>query len=335
MKNVLLTGLEFHNYVAAIRQKLTDLGYKVYNHLDRYSIIDAIFPSLFPTLSKKELLEYQKDLIKRVSNVRFDFVIVVVGRFLSPYYLRKLKEMNPEARFILVLWDDISRVQNFEDVYPFYDDIFSFDPSDTSKYGFHFLPLFYTKRRNNSTEMNNQFAYDIYSAMACHSDREKIAKQIIQKYDNYKIHVDMLLSLKDIISRKIKNETYNENITYLSRFNMIDEEKLFDNMLKSKAILDVQYVSQIGLTIRTFDTMSVGRKLITTNPSIRYYNFYHENNICVIDRENPIIPDEFLECPYEKIDDDIINCYSVDRYVSVLLGKVSENYLVKNNPYNI
>ena len=336
MKNILLIGMGFYNYENAIIQKFMTLGYQVYFYRDRLNVIDKLFPSLQTKKTITYILDCQKKNILAIPNRKFDYVVVIVGRFLSPVSLDKLKSENPQAKFILYLWDDVLRVQNFRDVSGFYDEIFSFDPADSVNYGFHFLPLFYSERRDSFSETNVDFVYDIYSAMICHSDREKIALQIIQKYDSYRIHVDLLLAMRDFITRKILNgKNDNKNISYLSRFTMINEKKLYDNMLKAKAILDVQYASQIGLTMRTFDTMSVGRKLITTNTSIRYYNFYHENNVWIIDRENPEIPEEFLDFPYEKIDDEIINSYSLDNWISVLLGEKSCKYLVDGNPYNL
>lgn len=346
MKNVLLIGMNFYSYENAIVQRLKTLGYRVYHFADHWSVINTLFPSL-QNLSEQEVLLYQKKIIRQVADVKFDFVIVIVGRFLTEYFFEKIKTKNPQARFILYLWDDIHRVQNFKKISGFFDDIYSFDPNDAVRYGFHFLPLFYREKKDDPRAMEkNNFTYDIFSAMVCHSDRETIARQLMLKYYDYRICVFLTLGPKMIfalgpngvvkrIRRNSFNTINNSKIFYRYVADPIRDDELYKNMCQSRAILDIQYPSQIGLTMRSFDTMCVGRKMITTNASIRFYNFYCENNICIIDRKNPEIPKEFLESPYEKVDDEIISSYSLNNWIAVLLGEKSECYLKKDNPYNI
>ena len=73
---------------------------------------------------------------------------------------------------------------------------------------------------------------------------------------------------------------------------------------ESRAILDIAHPLQTGLTMRTIEVLfGIGRKLITTNKDIINYDFYNENNILIINRENLEIPKSFFEkefIPYSK-----------------------------------
>ena len=58
--------------------------------------------------------------------------------------------------------------------------------------------------------------------------------------------------------------------------------------------------------------------MITTNTTIKEYDFYNENNILIIDRENPVISAEFIKKEYEKVDPEIYIKYSLEYWLSEL-----------------
>ena len=99
-------------------------------------------------------------------------------------------------------------------------------------------------------------------------------------------------------------------------------------MNQSKAVLDIQFSSQIGLTMRSIECIGMGVKLITTNTSIRKYDFYNENNILIIDRENPIIDWDFLDKQYEEIEEKIYEKYSLKNWIDVILTDKKEVYMI-------
>ena len=88
----------------------------------------------------------------------------------------------------------------------------------------------------------------------------------------------------------------------------------------SRCILDVEHVSQRGLTIRTIEMIGMGKKLITTNTGSTQYDFYNPSNICVIDRDNPAIGD-FWDKPYQPIPDAVIARYSLESFVREIFDK--------------
>ena len=62
-----------------------------------------------------------------------------------------------------------------------------------------------------------------------------------------------------------------------------------ENMKDAKAILDIQFPSQHGLTIRTVEALGSGCKVITTNESVKQYDFYNPQNFLIIEREHPVV----------------------------------------------
>lgn len=83
--------------------------------------------------------------------------------------------------------------------------------------------------------------------------------------------------------------------------------------------MDVQHPKQIGLTLRCLETLGAKRKLITTNQDIRNYDFYNPNNILVVDRNNPVVPNGFLNTPYTEVNKGIYDKYSITSWVKHIL----------------
>lgn len=68
--------------------------------------------------------------------------------------------------------------------------------------------------------------------------------------------------------------------------------------------------------------MGLHKKLITTNFNIKEYDFYNENNILVIDSENPKINLAFFEKPYEEIPTEILKKYIINGWIENMLNVI-------------
>lgn len=90
-------------------------------------------------------------------------------------------------------------------------------------------------------------------------------------------------------------------------------------MMNSKVILDFLDSAHNGLSLRTFEALGYGKKLITNNPSIKYYDFYNPANIFVWDGENPDGIEEFLKKPYEQPEELITKKYGFTNWINYVL----------------
>ena len=94
-----------------------------------------------------------------------------------------------------------------------------------------------------------------------------------------------------------------------------------DNLLasrKSKVLLDFVISEHKGLSLRTFEALGHDKKLITTNKEIAKYDFYHPNNIFILDNNFDDIP-AFLNKPYHHIEPKIKEKYSFGNWIKYVL----------------
>lgn len=321
--NVLIIGKPFFNYHELILNEFKQRGN------------DAIFLSETPVnhmaigkifgrqIERKVIKIHQRKVLKECLKNTYDMVLVLVGRYLDQEFMVEVKKHNPTAKFVLYLWDDIARVESFHTIKPFFDTIFSFDLKDceTNK-EFVFLPLFYSQEYKATKRIKK---YDIYGSFSEHSGRKEIAIKVYNecKASNVKCKFILFPGRYGYIKNYFKNKSIeantNKDIEFV--FSPISSQQNVDNVLASKALLDIQFPSQNGLTMRSLESIGASVKLITTNDNIKKYDFYSEKNQFVIDRENPHVDHLFLQSPFAEIPENIREKYSISTWVSVLSGE--------------
>lgn len=319
---VLLISVPFYDYINIIRTAISKnlkckvdvlITTKISNYVEL--AIDKVSSGNYGFRINRN---NQKAFYERHIHFNYDFVFVIVGRGLDTELFQEFLKNQKKAVKILYLWDDIARIQNYATLSRLFDYIYSFDNYDVKKYSLRFLPLFYCNEyRYNHEKKENS----IYVSGGFHSGRthivEKIRKQendnIIEKWD-----VRFVISRYERVRNWIMGTHINKEFIRYSGISVDENAKL---MKSSKFTIDIPHETQKGLSIRTFEALASYTKLITTQKSVKYYDFYDSNNICIINRQNPEIPEGFLETPYHPLPDEITDKYSLNNWLEVIFGK--------------
>ena len=74
--------------------------------------------------------------------------------------------------------------------------------------------------------------------------------------------------------------------------------------------------------MRAFESMAAHRKYITNNDEVKNYPFYNPVNILVVDAQNPDVPKEFIERPFEPVDEKIMYKYSIKGFIDEVFENV-------------
>lgn len=205
---------------------------------------------------------------------------------------KKIKRTKKENKVIVYFWnyidDNNKYILNDKNI----DEFWTFDKNDAQKYNMKYNPQFYTKNVKIQDEQNK---YDVLFL-----GRPKTRK-------------------KDIVEleKKLEEEGIQTN------FKIIENEKdyvSYDEYLKmiaeSKCILDYNQEGQVGLSLRPMEALFLERKLITNNTDIKNYDFYNHDNIFILGEDNINEIKEFINKPYKKIDQDIIDYYDFDQWLN-------------------
>lgn len=261
---------------------------------------------------------YHKKIIKDTCMKKYDYVFFIKGEAISEKNLKKLLLCHPEAKSIIYHWDSIANNNNAKKLLHLFDKKFSFDNEDCKNFNLSFLPLFYYSSYQQISNINTSTDYDLLFVGTAHSDRYKIVMNIKRQIESLGgLCYTFFFFQGKIMFYKYKLSHKEIRSLPISKVNFkpLSKKEILDLYSKSRIVLDIQHPKQTGLTLRTMEALGAKRKLITTNHNIKSYDFYNENNILVIDRMNPMIPEGFLNSPYEEIELSIYSKYSITSWV--------------------
>ena len=221
---------------------------------------------------------------------RYDFIILGENGY-SPNITKYIKKNNPNCKVIMYYWnilnDEYKKILEDKNI----DEFWTFDKNDSQKYNLKYNPQFYSK-------------------------------DIILNSNEIKQDVTFLGRAKERKNELIKLE---ENLNILgitTNFYIIEREKdligyneYLESISKSKCILDYNQEGQVGLTLRPMEALFLRKKLITNNVNIINYDFYKPQNIFVLGLDDINKIKEFVDSPYEEVDEKIVNYYDFESWL--------------------
>lgn len=322
-KRVLFIAPSFFGYEHDIRKELNNLGAEV-DYFDERPFTSSFLKILnrlnFKVMLKKRIERYYDEILSMCKDRCYDYLFVISPETLSVKFLNDVAATNPKMKRILYMWDSFENKPNARFVMSEFNSVFSFDPdacSDTSN--IEFLPLFYSEKFAVSgigELVKNDYAVCFIGTV--HSDRVKLVKELTSQFSKqgfetfefYYCPSKMLFLLKKVFTSEMKYLTFKE-----VSFKPMTKEQMIDVLKKSSAVIDIQHPGQVGLTMRTFELLGLGKKIITTNSDIVNYDFYDSSNVEVVCRDKPLIRNAFMESEYKHVSTDK---YSLESWLKTI-----------------
>ena len=316
-KSILFFSPKFFDYEKEIKHALEKLGATVIWADDRpsNSFTAKVLIRLNKNILKNLIQRYYDQVLDSVKGKHFDYILFISPESLTRSGLKKMRDKFKASKFILYMWDSFDNKQSVE-LLDLFDSVLTFDSKDAKKYNLKLRPLFYidTYKERKETEI----IYNLLFVGTAHSDRYNFIKNHIKPFfsgTNIKLYFFLsnrkLFWLKKLLNKDFKHIKFKE-----VSFKPLSHQDNHSFMNESKIILDINHPKQVGLTMRTFETLGAQKKLITTNANIVTYDFYDENNILVLDKENPLINNDFINKPFNPSIDSILLKYSINGWIN-------------------
>lgn len=206
---------------------------------------------------------------------------------------KEIKKNNTQCKIIVYFWNFIDNHNKniLEDTNV--DEFWTFDRQDSRKYKLKYNPQFYTKavKIKNHKNKTNDIVF---------LGRPKDRKNEIIEINNKMKEKGLVTNFKIIENEK----------------DFVPYDKYLEMLSDTKCILDYNQKGQCGLTLRPMEALFLEKKLITNNKDIINYDFYNPNNIFVLGIDDIDKIKEFIDSPYEKIDEEIINYYDFESWLN-------------------
>ncbi len=185
---------------------------------------------------------------------------------------RYIKEKANGQKFVYYYWNKVDKCAAKPDIIKKLGyEIWSFDKEDCKEYGLSYNPSFYVKSWYKNAREIKETNSDV-----CYIGRDK---------DNRMSKVSRIML--ELQEEGLSTYTYFTAPKWYKRFGKKEYKKYLDfrdmisKEMGSKCIFDYGLENQSGITLRVFDALCNGRKLITTNKAITEYDFYDSKNVFI------------------------------------------------------
>lgn len=332
---VLYIGTPFFNYYKSIILEFEKQGYMVDYYNDRpseNSLVKGLI-KVKKNLVNNIIQRYFEKIISETKEKTYDLVFIVNCKVFTPQMIKELRETQKSARFVLYMWDSLTLYPNSRELIPIFDKAYSFDLDDCEKIKeLIFLPLFYSREFEvvgNSSK--NEKVYDLLSICTAHPNRYKIISGLFPKLESsgVKIFSYMYLNKMQYLYNKLLVPEFKHSKSKEFKFKPLSVKENIELLRKTSTVFDMQHNKQSGLTMRTIETLGAKRKLITTNTSIKKYDFYNENNIYVMEDYNIDKIKEFINKKYSSISEEVYNKYSLKNWIETIINEEDNEYIRK------
>jgi hypothetical protein len=309
-KKIVIVGPPSFGYLTKINEALTSFSgvestivlidkssFKYKNLLHRLlNSFSKVF--LNKNLKKEYLNSFLIDSIKKLGHQ--DVIFMIRPDLLSPKTLNFLKTQTQSLTAFY--YDSTRRFPKKIDIINYFDTVYSYDKLDVETYNLKFLTNYiFDERENVNFEQlffnisTFDYRYQSMEELANYIDEKKWSKEILI-YGSNGLKSDSLTLIHEQISVDV----------------------VADKINRSKIIIEIQRKEQIGLSFRVFEALGQRKKLITTNTDIVNYDFYHPQNILVIDEAAINIPEDFVNSPYIPISDKVLDKYRLRNWTKKL-----------------
>ena len=250
-------------------------------------------------------------------NEKVDYTLVIRPDYFSAKTLQFLR--GKTNQFTAYQWDGLDRYPNVKELIPLFDRFFLFDVDDYQTYKSNFpnvFPItnFYFDFDENITETKGKEVFFIGSFIERRIDE---IVRLTKIFTDLKFNPNINLLVFD-------NETplkYNETgINFISKgFTYLEA---LEKVKNADIVLDFADSVHNGLSFRIFESIRLRKKLVTNNILVKKYDFYHSNNIFILNNNIDDL-EFFLRLPYVTINENIVKKYSFTNWIKEVFQKLN------------
>lgn len=327
-KRILFLSVKLFNYENIIADKMRSLGAIVdyYDERPANSIFAKGIIRINRNFYKTKIAAYYNSILKEIENKKYDYFFLIKGEVVSDFFIEKLKALNPEITLLYFTFDSFKNNSNAVNILKYFDRKFTFDCKDTEEYGLKLRPLFFSDDYSY-IQQKADYDVDLLFIGTAHSDRYVISEKVsdwCKKHDLKSQTFYYSPSRLVFLFFKLFDSSFKKFKYSKISFESLKHSQIRELYGNSKVILDINHPNQNGLTMRVFEVLGSGKKLITTNKDIKKYPFYNPNNIYIIDRKVTVMDKTFFDMPFQTMDDDLYERMSIKGWLEEIFFPENE-----------
>ena len=294
LKNILIIMPQFYAYQSKIQEDLIARGANVrfYDEEPEKKKF-LVMRRLGKIFKKKNIFEkFNKQLTDKIIAEMpaggYDYFLLIRGNIISENTVNEIKDkaLKMGAKTVYYAWDSFENMEHHGLLGRQFNKRATFDSVDAKNNpDYDLLPLFYSDEFDSKRiEFPTEYKYDYVSVSAFFPFRYRYFKAFKKANPDKKLALKLYLSPDVYKGKKFTDPKLVKNLDMdIVSFTPFTPQDIRDMCLNSKAILDLANETQQGLTMRTMETLGICKKIVTNNIYLRDYEFYNEENACVLE----------------------------------------------------
>ena len=229
----------------------------------------------------------------------YDTVILLDAEW-TPEAVRYINGLDQKIRVIVWYWNSISNSVSLDKFDNCKCEFWSFDENDCREHQLHYNTQFYSKGLVKGAKEPE------YDVLFVGKDKGRLEELLSLESQMRALGVITNFYIVANKDRQInKSEHYQKRVSY---------DTIVDMITKSRAIMDILTDNQKGLTLRPLEALFFSKKLITNNKGIKLKDFYHPDNIFILEEDDIAELPTFLNKPLHQFPSEIMDKYDLEQW---------------------
>lgn len=251
-----------------------------------------------------------EELNKNLSEIdgELDYILVIRPDNFPISFVKNLKKKT--KKLIAYQWDGIEKFPEIKNYFNLFDTFFCFEKVE-SEYNIKSITNFYFDHLPTSQKVYDTEKPRLYFVGLYWKSREEKINKFIDQVSDFPVELSIFIQYFKEPERK------NDKIKYIQ--NRITFEENLEFVKNSDILLDFVDPLHNGLSIRFFEGMYYKKKVITDNIMVKNYDFYHPDNIFVVENDNYKNIEQFLKASYHELPEDIVKKYGFSSWIKKII----------------
>lgn len=308
-RRILLIGVKFYHYNEEIIRKMESYGAEVSFYYERdTSLMFGLTKFLKKGKTDRIQHRHYQQILRKIAGKPFDYLLVIRGYKLQSDFVEAVKQMNPGIKTILYQWDSYKIWDcDYRHLIPAFDVVKTFDYQDAEELSLPYVPTFSTDEFRKLKAVSADF--DLFYCGNYTYPRYEFLLALIRfaQQNGYKLHTRLVMTWRYFLQEQWAGRRLNYRLV---SFRKLTKNEYVDLFARSRVVVDLTSENQAGLTMRTLDALSAGKKLLTNNHRVFNEPGIHPQQVALYDPEKLVIDPTFVSDQlFEKKD------YSIDRWL--------------------
>lgn len=336
-KKVLFLSAGFFGYESHIKIGLEEMGAQVDFFNERLS--DTIFSKGIIRVRKnwyqRVIDAYYNRIIESAKQKQYNFLFIIKGETVPVKFLNDFRSCNPKALMIFYAYDTLAEYPSTIQLLPLFDKTFTFEPADAVQYKMSFRPLF-ALSEYRLKPVPEKKKLDVVFIGTAHSDRYSVGEKVRKQFRELGLKTFFYYYSPSRIAfllRRLFDPQMKHFAPSLLSFKKLSHAQIAQYYAETMAVLDINKPKQLGITIRTFEALAAGVKVITTNQDIVNYPFHDPQNILVINREFPVINQKFFSAGFKPLDEEASGKMTLHSWLHAIFVEDQHKYWVSRHSF--